>query len=182
MIPKHAKRVFKGKVFEIHQWQQKMYDSTTKTFEIAKRQDAASIIAVYKNKIVVLKQKQPTKQWYYAMPGGYLDPGENPKQAAVRELLEETGLKPKKVKLWKSYKGSARVASNYHIFIAQDCEKVGEQKLDGGEIIEIQLKTFDQFLKFCENEELHNRDIVIETLRASLSPKKKTALKKLFFG
>jgi ADP-ribose pyrophosphatase len=39
---------------------------------------------------VLLIQRQDTGQW--AIPGGAIDPGENPGQAALRELQEETGL------------------------------------------------------------------------------------------
>jgi len=31
-IPKDAKLVFKGKIFDVYQWQQKVYDGTTVTY------------------------------------------------------------------------------------------------------------------------------------------------------
>lgn len=182
-IPQHAKRVFKGKVFEIFQWEQQMFTERTKVFEFAKRLDGAGIIATVGNKIVVLRQKQPNTSWYYTLPGGYMDePGESPKQCALRELLEETGLKSKKMKLWKTYKGGGRVHSNYYIFIAQDCQKLAEQELDGGEIIEVQLKSFNQFLKMADEPTFNNWELIPELLRARLYPKKKAELKKLIFG
>lgn len=182
MIPKHAKKVFVGTVFDIYQWKQKMFNATTRTFEAAKRMDGVCIVATVKNKIVLLWQKQPGTNWYYTLPGGYMDPGETPKQAALRELLEETGLKPKRIKLWKTFRGTTRIDSKFYVFIAQGCEKVGEQNLDGGEIIEIQLKSFEQFLKYSDHPKFYNRDVIIEMLRARLSIKSKQALKGLLFG
>jgi len=64
MIPKHAKRVFTGEFFEVFNWPQKMFDGTTRTFERLKRRDGVSIIAAVNNKIVVLRQKQPGRDWY----------------------------------------------------------------------------------------------------------------------
>jgi ADP-ribose pyrophosphatase YjhB (NUDIX family) len=182
-IPKNSKKVFDGEVFKIYQWKQKMFDSKYRIFERAIQQDGVSIIATYKDKVVVLKQKQPTTDWYYSLPGGYLDkPGESPKQGALRELLEETGLKPRTMKLWKSFRREGRLYSKFHIFIAQDCEKIADQDLDGGEIIEVQYKTFDQFLKLTDETKFHNKDLVIEMLRARLSAKKTSEFKKLIFG
>jgi len=56
-----------------------------------------------------------------------------------------------------------------------------KQNLDGGEIIQVQLKTFDQFLKLADNPKFRNRDLIIEMLRARLSQTAKAKLKKLIF-
>lgn len=44
------------------------------------------------SKIVLIKQyRYPIDTWVYELPAGLIDPGEMPKDAAVRELKEETG-------------------------------------------------------------------------------------------
>ena len=82
------------------------------------------------------------------------------------------------MKLWRTFEGGGRLTSKYFVYIAQDCQKVADQDLDGGEIIKVQLKTFDQFLKFADPKIFHSRDIIIELLQAQLSSKKKAQLKK----
>lgn len=183
-IPKNAKQVYKGTVFEIYQWKQKMFGSKTKTFEVAKRLDGVALIATVKDKIVILKEKQPTTSWFYTLPGGYLDMPheETAREGALRELLEETGLKPKKLIQWMVDYGGARVQSKFYVFIARDCEKIQQPKLDGGELIKMELKTFDQFLKMSDNPNFKNRETVIELLKARLSTKAKAKLKKQIFG
>lgn len=42
-------------------------------------------------KIVLIRRKNPPPGW--AIPGGFVDVGENVRDAAVREALEETGLR-----------------------------------------------------------------------------------------
>lgn len=182
-IPNHAKKVFKGEVFHIYQWEQTMFDSRTAIFEKAQTLDGGSVIATIGKKIIILKQKQPGTGWYYSLPGGYFEhPKENPKKGVVRELLEETGYKPGSIKLYKIFDSKHRVHSNHFLYIARDCVKVAEPCLDGGEIIKLKLVSFEEFLKYSDNPHFHHRDIIIELLRARLSKKAKSEFKKLIFG
>ena len=45
-IPDHAKLVFKGTVYSVYQWDQEMYDGSTKVFEKVARADSATVIPV----------------------------------------------------------------------------------------------------------------------------------------
>ena len=42
--------------------------------------------------VLMIKRKNPPFAGHWALPGGFIDPGETPKQAAMRELVEETEL------------------------------------------------------------------------------------------
>ncbi len=182
-VPKHAKRVFKGIIFDVYQWQQKMYDGKKTTFEVAKRQNTVIVVATVKNKIVIIKQKQPAMDWFYSVPAGRMDqPGETPKQTALRELLEETGLKPKRIKLWRVIQKTGKVVHNIYFFVAQDCAKVAKQKLDSGEDIKVKYLTFEQFLKLSDNPRVYQSEFLIDMLKARLNPKLKQSLKKTIFG
>jgi ADP-ribose pyrophosphatase len=54
---------------------------------------AAAILAKTKEgKLIINKEyRHPTGKWLLSCPGGRIDPGESPLEAAKRELLEETG-------------------------------------------------------------------------------------------
>jgi ADP-ribose pyrophosphatase len=183
-IPKHAQRVFHGTVFDIYQWRQKMYDGSTKLFEVAKRLDGACVLAAVGDKMVVLRQSQPTKGTYYSLPGGFMDkPGESPRKAALRELLEETGMRPQKLKYWRNFsRGGARMITSLHVFIAQDCKKVADQALDGGEKIEIKLVSFDKFLDFFDKPDFHATELMLEIRSIKTNIRKKAVFCKLIFG
>lgn len=48
---------------------------------------------VYTDKsILMIKRQNEPYSGHWALPGGFIDPGETPAQAAIRELQEETGL------------------------------------------------------------------------------------------
>ncbi len=91
-LPTNAKRVFKGVLFDIYQWEQAGYDGQIKIFEKAKRADSAMVIPVTsEGKIILCEQEQPGKHQFTGLIGGRLDQGEGPLEAAKRELLEEAG-------------------------------------------------------------------------------------------
>ncbi|MFH1187732.1 MAG: NUDIX domain-containing protein, partial [bacterium] len=90
-IPKSAKLKFKGIIFDVYQWEQKMFDGTYETFEMLKRPDTVEIIPVAGDKILINEQQQPNTPVFLSLFGGRVDEGEEPLRAAKRELLEEAG-------------------------------------------------------------------------------------------
>ena len=70
------------------------------------------------------------------VPAGYIDPGETPEEAALRELKEETGYEPTELIHLASYYQDQGISSAYnHAFLALNCEKVSDQNLDESEYI-----------------------------------------------
>ena len=182
-FPKAAKRVFKGVLFEVYQWKQKLYDGSSATFEKLKRQDTVVVIATSGDKVVTLKQSQPGAGWFFSEPAGRMDKkGENPKATARRELLEETGMKPKEIFLWKKIRPSDKIVYTIHLFIARGCKKVAEQNLDAGEKIQVFLQSFEDWLKMSDDPRYIEGATIIDMLRARLNSKNKKKLKKLMFG
>jgi 8-oxo-dGTP diphosphatase len=64
------------------------------------------IIVEYGEGIVLIKRKNPPQGW--ALPGGVVDYGESLEDAAVREALEETGLKVKLLRQFHTYSDPGR--------------------------------------------------------------------------
>ncbi len=184
MIPRHAKLVFKGLLFEIYHWQQKMFDGSFETFEAVKRKHrTVVIIPTVKNKIVVLRQKQPNTKWFYCTPSGRMDvPKESPKACALRELLEETGMKPESIKLWKKIIRNGKIQHTIYFFIARNCQVVTGQKLDAGEKIKVEYFSFDKFLKITDRPIRHIEESLWDMFRARLNKKYRGNFKKVIFG
>ena len=73
------------------------HDGKVRTWESASRinsRGAVMMIPVTKpgDKLIVIRQfRPPTGRLVYEFPAGLINPGEDPKVAAVRELKEETG-------------------------------------------------------------------------------------------
>ncbi len=49
-------------------------------------------VIVNEEKLLVVKHRPESD--YYALPGGHLDPGEDPKECVEREIFEELGIQP----------------------------------------------------------------------------------------
>ena len=62
---------------------------------MAKTKSGANVILVKDGKILLLLRRLGWKTGYWGPPGGHIDAGETPKQAAVRETYEEAGLRIK---------------------------------------------------------------------------------------
>lgn len=54
--------------------------------------DGALCIVIKDNKVLMVKTERPTQHAYYTLPGGGIESGETPEQAAIRELQEECGV------------------------------------------------------------------------------------------
>ena len=52
----------------------------------------ADIVVHTDTEVLMIKRKNNPYAGHWALPGGFIDPGETPEQAAIRELEEEAGL------------------------------------------------------------------------------------------
>ncbi|QQS38930.1 NUDIX hydrolase [Candidatus Woesebacteria bacterium] len=64
----------------------------------------ACVFIVNKGKVLINKRAVPPKANTYDIPGGFLEPGESPSEAAIREIKEETGLTIKLLAIVGIYK------------------------------------------------------------------------------
>lgn len=179
-LPENAKRVFKGIIFDTYQWEVDGYDGTKKTFEKLKRPDTVMIIPVTDDgQIILTKQEQPHKQPFIGSAGGRVDEGEEPLEAAKRELLEETGYEAKEWILYDAVQPVSKIEWAVYTFIAKGCKKVSEQKLDGAEKIDLIFVDFDKFVEMVLHGEFGDLELKVKILEAKLNPDKMAEIKKL---
>jgi len=80
------------------------------------------------------------------LPGGHVESRESPRQAAQRELKEETGYKGQLKYIGPSLH-SAYSTLIRHNFIALNCEKIANPQNESDEITEVQLMSLEEFKK-----------------------------------
>lgn len=183
-IPSTAKMVFKGKLFEIWQWEQQMFDGSFTTFEVAKRLDSVVVIPLLPNGNILLeRQRQPGKdKEYISLPGGMVDEGEEPTLAALRELSEETGYTTDTpLRHWFTVSPHFRVERYGYVYFADAAYMHTAQHVDrGGEHIELFEVSFDEFLKVVFDENFQQLEVAWKVALALLDKEKMQDLKQQF--
>jgi 8-oxo-dGTP pyrophosphatase MutT (NUDIX family) len=177
-IPKEAKLVFKGQIFDVYQWPQQLYDGSMATFEMLKRPDTVFVIPVTEDrKIVLADQEQPGKRWL-GLLGGRVDEGEEVLDAAKRELLEESGMESSDWELLYEIEPHGKMEWTIYIYTARQARRVAEQSLDGGEKIELIYLSFDEFVTEILKPDFDGRELQFEVI----DPVKKEALRQKLLG
>jgi ADP-ribose pyrophosphatase len=181
-FPKHAKRVFKGVIFDVYQWRQQLFDGTFATFEGIKRTGTIQIIPTYENKILLSYEEQPLKPKTYTFFGGRQEEGENPLETAKRELLEETGMVSDDWELLKDYQNRGNIDWDTYFYIARNCKKIQAPELDGGERIEVKPVDFETFLEIVSGGDFWGLPhMTIDILKLRLDTEKLEEFRKRLF-
>ena len=149
LIPPQAERVFKGQIFDVYQWPQKMFNGSEATFEMLKRPDTVTVIPIVGDKIVTLDEEQPHTGLRLSFPGGRVDETDpDPLEAARREVKEETGYEFDNWKLVNVTQPHSKLEWFLFFYLAWDGKKTAEPHLDVGEKINLKELTFDEAKNF----------------------------------
>ena len=99
-----------------------------RTRETAHRRPSARVVVLDEADLILLVHSEWDGRSLWFTPGGGLDPGESPQDAARRELLEETGLDPGTLRwegvcwlrdwTWRSERQARWIASHEHFYLA----------------------------------------------------------------
>jgi 8-oxo-dGTP pyrophosphatase MutT (NUDIX family) len=111
-------------------------------YTVGELRDYALVVAVTPDRqaVLVRQWKQGVRRITLELPGGMIDDGETPAEAAARELREETGFAAPSLLHLGSFDVDASKASNQgHVFLAVDAEPLHEPEAHEMETPEVVL-------------------------------------------
>lgn len=136
--------------------------------------DWVNIVALTpENEVVFVRQyRHGAERFTLELPGGCVDPGEDPAASALRELAEETGYTASKlVKLGTIHPNPAMLSLHCHCYFAMDARKTVETQLDPGEDIGVELFPLARAIEMVSSGEINHALVVAAFGLYTLRPK-----------
>jgi len=153
-------KVFETPIFTLHQVDLLPHRTEEQVpFYVLNAPEWINIIAITpENKVVLVEQyRAGIHESSLEIPGGMVDDGEDPLEAAKRELLEETGyISDSWNKIGKASSNPAILSNFTHLYLAVNCKKVQEQHTDGNEDIKVHVLPVSEFLNLVKEGTVHH--------------------------
>ena len=154
--------IFKGKIIKLQVDEVKLPNGKVATREIIRHPGAVAIIAVTNaGKLVLVRQfRKPLEKHLYEIPAGKLDPGEDPKACAIRELQEESGYTCMSMEHVVTFSTSPGFADEIlHVYFTNSLV-AGARRLDEDEFLDNHEVTLDEALDLIKKEEIYDAKTV----------------------
>ncbi|MDE1869815.1 MAG: NUDIX hydrolase [Candidatus Micrarchaeota archaeon] len=118
--------------------------------------NAIIIIPILKGDKIVLERqyRKGVKKWIYELPAGGIEKGEKPINAVKRELQEEVGYFPRKVKyLFKAYINPGLETELDYYFVVTDLVN-SRKEMDDDEVIDKKIVSVPELIKMVNKNQI----------------------------
>ena len=172
ILKQNKKKVYDGKNISVNVHNVSFRKKKFKR-EIIEQKSASAVLAFDgKGNVLLVKQHRFPHGFVFEIPAGTLDKNEKPRVGAIREFIEETGYKPKKLKhLIDYYPVIGYNTQKIHCYVAQDIEKVSEMKLEYDEFLTLVKINFKKLLKMIMSGKIVDSKTICAALTYANSKK-----------
>ena len=161
---------FSGRILQVHVDTVEIPNGDIATREVADHPGGVAVLPLdEENRVLAVTQfRYVFGKPLLEIPAGKLEPGEDPGEAGLRELREETGATPGR------YESMGRILPSpgcygeiLYLYLARDLQ-VGEQSLDPDEFLNLERIPFDEMVRRCLSGEIEDAKTVAAVLKAKV--------------
>ncbi|HEX6626483.1 MAG TPA: NUDIX hydrolase [Gemmatimonadaceae bacterium] len=167
-------RVYTGRIVSLNVDVVRYPDGSVGELEMIRHPGASAIVPFLSDpssddpQILLIRQYRYAAGGYlYEVPAGRLDPGEDPKACAARELKEETGCAAERIDyLTTIYTTPGFTDEKIHLFMATGLA-AGETKHEADEFLELQPMLLSKALEMIQAGEIQDGKTIVALLFAA---------------
>lgn len=169
-----SRRVYTGRIINVDVDTVRFPNGSTGDLEMVRHPGASAIIPFLSDpagddpQILLLRQyRYAAEQVLYEVPAGRLDPGEDPKACAERELAEETGCRAERMEfLFTMYTTPGFTDERIHVFLASGITH-GDSAREPDEFISVETVTLSHALGLIQKGEIRDAKTALAILFAA---------------
>ena len=152
-----SERVYTGRIINLDRDAVRFPNGSIGELEMVRHPGASAIVPFLTDprgddpQLLLLKQyRYAAEGFMYEIPAGRLDPGEDPRHCAERELKEETGCSASEIQfLFTMYTTPGFTDERIHVFMATGLER-GEAAHEADEFITVETVTLSYALRLIK--------------------------------
>ena len=169
-----SRRVYTGKVISLDVDVVRFPDGSVGELEMIRHPGASAVVPFLSDprgedpQVLMIRQyRYATEGYLLEIPAGRLDPGEDPRDCALRELKEETGCSAEQVDhLFTMYTTPGFTDEKIHLFMATGLV-AGESKRESDEFLDLEPMPLSRALKLVEAGEIKDAKTALGLLFAA---------------
>lgn len=169
-----SRRVYTGKVISLDVDTVRFPDGSVGELEMVRHPGASAVVPFLSDpagedpQVLLIRQYRYAAEGYlYEIPAGRLNPDENPRDCALRELKEETGCSAEGVdELFTMYTTPGFTDEKIHLFMATGLTS-GETKHEADEFLELRPMPLSRALQMIQAGEIQDSKTALGLLFAA---------------
>ena len=165
-----SERIFDGRILHIRRDTVRLPDGGESVREVVDHPGGVCVLALdSRNRALLVSQfRYPYEKVLWEIPAGKLEVGEDPAQAAIRELREETGAVAGEFSsLGELYPSPGYCGEIIRMYFARELT-FGETHLDEDEFLNMERVPFDQLVERVLSGDIRDAKTIAAVLKAKL--------------